>query len=71
MTSFRFVVGTIIGTIRVRVASELLVAVCAAAAASVQSKVGCGFEILQDSFGSGEMAGEKAGIVSAKCSDCE
>jgi hypothetical protein len=71
MTSLRFAVGTIIGPIGVRVGSELIVAVSAAAAAKVQSKVGCGFEILEDSFGGGEMAGEKAGIVSAKCSVCK
>ena len=70
MTSLRFAVGTIIGPIRVRVASELIIAV-SAAAAEVQSKVGCGLEILKDSFGGGEMAGERAGIVSAKCNDCE
>ena len=68
MTSLRFAVGTIIGPIGVRVASELI---SAAAAATVQSKVGCGSGILEDSFGGGEMAGERVGIVSAKCSDCE
>jgi len=71
MTSLRFAVGTIIGPIGVHVASELIIAVSAAPAAKVQSKVGCGFEILEDSFGGGEMAGERAGTVSAKCSDCE
>jgi len=71
MTSLRFAVGTIIGPIGDRVASELIVAVSTAAAAKVQPKVGCGFEILEDSFGGGEMAGERAGIESAKCSDCE
>jgi len=71
MASLRFAVGTITGPIGVRVASELIIAVSAAAAANVQSKVGCGFEILEDSFGGGEMAGEWAGIVLAKCSDCE
>jgi len=71
MTSLICAIGTIIGPIGVRVASELTVAVSAAAAAKVQSKVGCGFEILEDSSGGGEMAGERAAIVSAKCSDCE
>jgi hypothetical protein len=72
ITSLRFAVGTIIGPIRVHVASEFIIAVSAAAAAAkVQSKVGCGFEILKDSFGGGEMAGEREGIVSAKCSNCE
>jgi len=71
MTSLRFAVGTIIGPIGVRVASEWIIAVSAAAAAKMQSKVGCEFEILEDSFGGGEMAGETAGIVSAECSDCE
>jgi hypothetical protein len=41
------------------------------AAAKVMLKVGCGCEMLKDSFGGGEMAGERAGILSAKCSDCE
>jgi len=69
MTSLRFAVRIIIGTIGVRVAGESIIAVSAAAAAAkVQSKVGCGFGILKDSFGGGEMAGERAGIESAKCS---
>jgi len=72
MTSLRFAVGTIIGPIGVHVASELIIAVSAAAAAgNVQSKVGCEFEILKDSFGGGEMASERTGIISAKCSDWE
>jgi len=71
MTSLGFAVSTIIGPIGVRVASELIVTVSAAAAAKVQLKVACGFEILEDSFGNGEMAGEWVGIVSARCSDCE
>jgi len=71
MTSFRFEVGTNLGQITIGVASELIIACCAAAAAEMQSKVGCGFVILEDSFGGGVMAGESAGIVSAKCSDCE
>jgi hypothetical protein len=71
MNSLRYAVGTIIGAIGVCVASKLIIAVSAAAAAKVQSKVGCGFEILEDSFGGGEMSGERAGIVLAKCSDCE
>jgi hypothetical protein len=42
----------------------LIIAVRAAAsAAKVPSKVGCGFEILKDSFGGGGMAGERAGIL--------
>ena len=68
MTTLRFAVSTIIGPIRVRVASELIIA---ASAAEMESKVGGGFEILENSFGGGEMAGERTGIVSAKCSDCE
>jgi hypothetical protein len=31
----------------------------------MESKVGGGFEILENSFGGGEMAGERTGIVSA------
>jgi len=68
MTTLRFAVGTIIGPIRVCVASELIIA--ASPAAKVQSKVGGGFEILENSFGGGEMAREMTGIVSAKCSHC-
>jgi len=71
MTSLRLAVGTIIGPIGVRVVSQLIITVSAAAAAKVQSKVGGGFEILENSFGDGEMAHERAGIVSAKYSDCE
>jgi hypothetical protein len=42
MTSLRFAVHTVIGPIGVRVASELIIAVrAAAAAATVQSNVGC------------------------------
>jgi hypothetical protein len=48
-----------------------MIAGSAAAAANVQANVGCGFEILQDSFGSDEMAGVRARILSAKCSDCK
>jgi len=47
MRSLRFAVATIIGPIGIRVACELIIAVSAAAAAKVQSKVGCGFEILE------------------------
>jgi hypothetical protein len=59
MTFLRYTVGTIIGPIGVHVASELIIAVSAAAAAKVQSKVGCGFEILEDSFRGSVMAGER------------
>jgi hypothetical protein len=34
-------------------------------------KVGGGFEILEESLRGGEMDGERAGILSAKCNDCE
>jgi len=68
MTTLRFAVGAIIGPIRVRVASELIIA---ASAAEMESKVGGGFEILENSFGGGEMAGERTGIELAECSDCE
>jgi hypothetical protein len=64
------VVGTIIGPIGVHVASELIIAV-SAAAAEVQLKVGCGFEILTDSFRGSEMASGRVGIVTAMCSDGE
>jgi hypothetical protein len=73
--TLRFAVGTIIGPIRVHVASKLIIAASelniAANAAEMESKVSCGFEILENSFGGGEMAGERTGILSAKCSDCE
>jgi len=72
MTSMGFAVGTSIGPIGVHVPSELTIAGCAAAAAAKgQWKVGCGYEILKDSFGGGEMAGERAAIASAQGSDCE
>jgi hypothetical protein len=45
--------------------------IIAASAVEMESKVGVGFEILENSFGGGEMAGEWTRIVSAKCSDCE
>jgi len=54
LTTLRFAVGTIIDPIRVRVASEVIIA---ASAAEMESKVGGGFEILEDSLGCGEMAG--------------
>jgi len=68
MTTLSFALGTIIGPIRVRAASELIIA---ASAAEMESKVSVGFEILENSFGGGEMAGDRPGIVSAKCSNCE
>jgi hypothetical protein len=49
-------------------ASELIIA---ASAAEMESKVGGGFEILENSLGGGEMDGERTGIVLAKCSNCE
>jgi len=69
MTTLRFAVGTIIGPIRVCVACELIIAT--SDVAKMQSKVGSGFEILENSFGGSEMAGVRTGIVLAKCSDCE
>jgi len=71
MTSLRFAVGTIIGPIGAHAASELIIADSAAAAAKVQSKVGCGFETPEDSFGDCEMAAGRAGSVAAKCIDCK
>jgi len=67
----RVVVDTIIGPIGVHAASELIIAVSAAAAAKMQVKVYCGFAILEESFGAGEMAAETVGIESAKCSNWE
>jgi hypothetical protein len=64
------VVSTITGPIIVRVASEFIIAV-SVAAADVQSKDGCGFQIVENSFGGGEMAGERVRIVATECSDCE
>jgi len=71
MTTWRFAVGSIIGPIRVWEAGELIIAASATAAAEMQLKVGCGFDILQNSFDSSEMAGERAENVSVKCSHCE
>jgi hypothetical protein len=68
MTTFRFAVGTVIGTIWVRVACESIIA---GSAAEMESKVDGGFEILENSFGGGGMAGERTGIDSAKCSNCK
>jgi hypothetical protein len=65
----RFSVCTIIGPIQVHVASELIIAACAAAAAMMQAKVGSGIETLENSFGGGEIAGEMSPIVWAKRSD--
>jgi len=45
--------------------------IVARAVATMQLNVGSGFEILENSFGGGEMAGEMAGIVEAKCSSCK
>jgi hypothetical protein len=50
VTTLRFAVGTVIGQIRLCVASELIIA-ARAAAAEMQLKVGGGFEILENSFG--------------------
>ena len=61
-------VGTVIGPIRVRCPCELIIA---SSAAQTQSKVGGGFEILENSFGSTVNAGVSRGTVSAKCSNCE
>jgi hypothetical protein len=55
MTSLRFVVHTIIGPIGVHLASESIIAV-SAAAAGMQSKRVCGFEILKHSIGGADMA---------------
>ena len=72
MTTLRFAVGTIIGAIRVCVGRELIIAASAAsAAATIQSKVGVGYVILENLFGSGEMPGVKSEISSAESSNCE
>jgi hypothetical protein len=47
MNTFRFAVGTIIGPIRVCVASGLIIAI---SAAEMESKVSSGFEILENSL---------------------
>ena len=69
MTTFRLAVGHMIGPIRVRVASELIIG--PSAAAKMQSNVSGGYEILENSFGGGKIAVQTSGIVSAKSSDCE
>jgi len=55
MTSLKFAVSSIVGPIRVCVASGLIIA---SSAAKMESKVGGGFEILEHSSDDGEMAGE-------------
>jgi hypothetical protein len=75
MNTLRFAVSTIFGPIRVRVSSQFIIAaselIIAVSAVEKESKVSSGFDILETSFGGGEMAGERTGMVSAKCSDCE
>jgi hypothetical protein len=68
VTTLRFAVGSIIGPIRVCVASELIIA---ASAAEMESTVGSGIEILENSCGGGDMPGEWMGIVQAKGSNWE
>jgi hypothetical protein len=60
MTTLRFAVGTVVGLIEVCLSSELIIV---AIATDVQSKFNCGFEILEKSFGGGETAGDRTGIV--------
>jgi len=71
MTTLWSAVGTIIAPIAVPVASEMIIAVNAAAAAQMQLKVRSGFEILENSIGGKGMAAERRGIESAKGSDCK
>jgi hypothetical protein len=68
VTTLRCAVSTIIGPIRVRVASKLIIA---ASATEMESKVSGGFEILENSFGGSQIAGDRTGDVSAKYSDSE
>jgi hypothetical protein len=71
MAALPLAVGTVICPIRVLVPSGLIIAVIVAAAATeMQSNVGGGYEILENSIGGGEMASERTGIISAQCSDC-
>ena len=69
VSTLRLAVGAIAGPVRVCKSDDAVVAI--AVAVEVQPKVCCGFEILEYSFGGGEMAGKWTEIVSAKCSDCE
>jgi hypothetical protein len=75
VTTLRVAVGTIIGPIRVRAASELIIAaselISSASTAEMESKVGGGFETVEYSISGGVMAGERTGIESGMCSDCE
>jgi hypothetical protein len=48
-----------------------LIITASTAAAEMQSKVGGGFEVLENTFGGGEMAGERTGIVLAKGINCK
>jgi hypothetical protein len=70
VTFFSFPVGTIIAPARVRIGSELIIA-AGAAVGKMHSKVGGRFEIVENQFGAGEMAGERLGIVSATYCNCE
>jgi hypothetical protein len=45
-----FAVGTILGLVGIHAASNLIIGVSATAAARMQLMVGCGFEILQNSY---------------------
>jgi len=56
--------------VAVDVAVAVAIAVAVSVAVEVQSKVCCGFEILEHSLCSGHMAGEWTRIVSAESSDC-
>jgi hypothetical protein len=63
--TLQFAVGTIIGPVRVALPSEFII-VASAAAAQMQSKVGGGFEILENYVGAGVVADETMGNVSPK-----
>jgi len=65
MSTLRLAVGAIAGPIRVRKSDDAVVA----NAVDVQSKVWCGFEILEHSLCCGHMAGEWTGIASAESSN--
>jgi len=70
MPSLRLSVSAITGPVRVCKSDDAVVAIAIAVAVEVQSKVCCGFVILEHSLCCCHMAGEWAGIVSADSSNC-
>jgi len=70
-TTLWLAVGSIIGPIRVRVASELISTLSAAKTATIQSKLDSGYEILETFDCGCNRANERLRIQSAKSCHCE